>query len=177
MKTIEVEIRSFISQEKYEELLNFFRGNAKFVKEDYQETHYLDSEQDVRIQKNDFFSKIVMKKGRVHDDAREETEIKFDKEDFEKMQKVFETLGFWTKIKWLRKRTEFEWGNITVCLDHTRGYGYILELEIMSSETEKDLAYSELKNRIASLGIDVTSRAEFEKRLKEYQEHWKELIM
>ena len=49
---IEVELRSFISEEKYNELIDFFRTNAKFVKEDFQETHYFDVEQDLRIQKN-----------------------------------------------------------------------------------------------------------------------------
>ena len=43
---IEVEARSFITKEKYEEFLDFFNKNAKFVKEDYQETFYFDSEQD-----------------------------------------------------------------------------------------------------------------------------------
>ena len=45
MENIEVEIRSFISKEKYEELLEFFKQNAELVKEDFQETHYFDCEQ------------------------------------------------------------------------------------------------------------------------------------
>ena len=31
-KNIEVEIRSFISKEKYDELMEFFNKNSKFVK-------------------------------------------------------------------------------------------------------------------------------------------------
>jgi uncharacterized protein YjbK len=46
---IEVEIRSFITEEQYDNLLNFFKKNAKFVKEDEQETYYFESEQDLRI--------------------------------------------------------------------------------------------------------------------------------
>ena len=37
---IEVEIRSFISEEQYNKFLEFFRKNAELVKEDYQETFY-----------------------------------------------------------------------------------------------------------------------------------------
>ena len=40
---IEVEIRSFISKERYEELLEFFKKEGKFISEDYQETYYFDS--------------------------------------------------------------------------------------------------------------------------------------
>ena len=35
---IEVELRSFIDEFKYHELLTFFKANAKFLNEDYQET-------------------------------------------------------------------------------------------------------------------------------------------
>ena len=59
---IEVEVRSFISKEQYEQLLKFFKKNAKLIKEDYQETFYFDSDQDLRIQRNKFFSKIWLKK-------------------------------------------------------------------------------------------------------------------
>ncbi|MFZ5364981.1 MAG: hypothetical protein ACOZBH_02145 [Patescibacteria group bacterium] len=58
MPSIEVEIRSFISKEQYDRLLEFFKQNAELVKKDYQETFYFDCDQDLRIQKNNFFSKI-----------------------------------------------------------------------------------------------------------------------
>ncbi len=79
---IEVEVRSFISEGKYEELINFFSKNGKHISTDNQTTYYFDTKTDLRIQKNDFFSKIWLKKGKIHDDAREEIEIKFRKEDF-----------------------------------------------------------------------------------------------
>jgi uncharacterized protein YjbK len=59
MKEIEVEVRSFISKEKYEELLNFFKQNSKIlVEDDYQESYYFNCKEDLRIQKNKFYSKI-----------------------------------------------------------------------------------------------------------------------
>ncbi|MFQ6010273.1 MAG: hypothetical protein ACE5J7_04105, partial [Candidatus Aenigmatarchaeota archaeon] len=67
MENIEVELRSFISKEQYERLLEFFRQNAKLVKEDYQETYYFDTEEDLRIQRSRSFSKIWLKKGRIPD--------------------------------------------------------------------------------------------------------------
>ncbi len=107
--TTEVEIRAFIDKNKYNELLAFFKKNGKYLGVDHQETYYLDSESDLRIQKNNSFSKIWLKKGNMHDEAREEIEVKFAREDFPKIEKIFRLLGFAVKIKWLRLRKTFEW--------------------------------------------------------------------
>lgn len=176
MKNIEVEVRSFITKGQYEKLLDFFKQNAKFLKEDYQETFYFDSDQDLRIQKNDFFSKIWMKKGKIHDDYREEIEIKFAKDDFEKLENLFLSLGFNVQIKWFRKRFEFDWGGVTVCLDFTKGYGYIIELEKMASEADKEKEYDNLKKKLESLDIKITPKEEFNKKFADYKENWKTLV-
>ena len=176
MKHIEVEIRSFISKEEYERFLTFFRANAKFLTEDYQETYYFDCPQDVRIQRNDHFSKIWMKKGKLHDDQREEIEIKCDRGEFEKLEEIFTALGFNVQIKWFRRRFEFFWNDCTVCLDDTRGYGYIIELEKMSLEDEQDKNLELLKKNLSLLKISQTTKEEFHQRFLHYKEHWKELV-
>lgn len=177
-QNIEVEIRSFITKEKYEELLEFFRQNAEFVKEDFQETHYFDSDQDLRIQKNNAGSKIWMKKGQIHDDAREEIEIFTDgkKENFENLGKLFSGLGYSVDIKWLRLRNQFNWNGIKVCLDFTKGYGYIIELEKMSDEENKQKTLEELKNEFNKLNIPLTSKEEFTEKYNHYKNNWRNLI-
>lgn len=169
---IEVEIRSFISKEQYEELLNFFKQNGELVKEDYQETFYFDCEQDLRIQKNNFYSKIWLKKGEMHADQREEIEIKFDRNQFEALAQLFAALGFDVKIKWFRKRFEFKWNGVTVCLDFTRGYGHIIELEQMSSEENRGKELENLKQKLKSLNIEITPKAEFDKKFLYYRKNW-----
>lgn len=176
MKNIEVELRSFITKEKYEELIDFFKQNSKFVNKDDQVTYYFDSKEDLRIQKNNFFSKIWLKKGKIHDESREEIEIKFDKEDFEIIERLFLVLGYNIEIKWFRKRYSFKWQDINVMLDYTRGYGYILELEEKSSEQEKDLVLNKLKEKLNSLNIELTPKEEFDKKFEYYKNNWKELI-
>lgn len=176
LENIEIEIRSFISVEQYVKLLNFFKTNAEFVKEDFQETHYFDSEQDLRIQKNNFGSKIWMKKGKIHDDMREEIEIKTKGEDFENLKKLFDSLGYCVNIKWLRERKQFNWNGIKVCLDYTKGYGYIIELEKIGSEIDKEKIFEELKYKMNELGIQVTPKEEFEKKYNFYKENWRNLI-
>ena len=173
---IEVEIRSFISEKQYKDLIEFFNKNSQFLNEDFQETYYFDTKDDIRIQRNNFFAKIWMKKGKVHDEMREETEIKFDKNDFEKIEELFNKIGVNIKIKWFRNRHEFNWDGIKVCVGYTRGYGYILELEKMSDENNKEKALEELKEKLKLLNIQLTSKEEFEKKFEYYKNNWKILI-
>lgn len=176
MSNIEVEVRSFISQEQYERLLDFFKREAEFVKEDNQETFYFDCEQDLRIQRNNFFSKVWMKKGKIHDAHREELEIKFDRGDFDKLEQLFVSLGLNAQIKWFRKRIEFKWCDILVCLDDTKGYGLIIELEVMTSEADKENEYERLKAKLASLDIKITSKEEFNRKFLHYKDNWRTLV-
>jgi predicted adenylyl cyclase CyaB len=172
---IEAEVRSFINETKYNELLDYFKTNAKLSKEDYQESFYFDCEEDLRIQKNDFFAKVWLKKGNLHDDHREEIEVKFDKEDFEKLENLFITLGYQVEIKWFRKRFEFDWKGITVCLDYSKGYGYIIELEKMCNEADKESVVVKLKEKLQALNIEISSKEEFTEAFENYKKNWKEL--
>jgi len=115
-------------------------------------------------------------KRKLHDDFREEMEIKFDRDDFEKLEKIFRLLGFKIKIKWFRKRHRFEWDGIKACVDHTKGYGHIIELEILCREEDKEGTLNILKQKLAELNIPLTPKEEFEKRFKHYEENWEELV-
>ncbi|MBT3304616.1 CYTH domain-containing protein [Candidatus Woesearchaeota archaeon] len=171
---IEVEIKSFISKEQYDTLLDFFKTNAELEKEDYQETFYFDCKEDLRIQKNNLYSKITMKKGIVHDEQREEIEIKFKRDEFEKLEKLFLSLGYNIEIKWFRNRTQFIWEDITVCLDFTKGYGHIIEMEKMCEENNEE-ELTNLKNKLKSLNIILTPREEFEEKFQYYKNNWQTL--
>jgi predicted adenylyl cyclase CyaB len=177
MTNIEVEVRSFVSCEKYDELKEFFGDNAELVSSDEQETHYFDCKHDLRIQKNEHYSKVWFKKGNLHDDAREEIEIKFDKDSFEDAQKLFDALGYGVEIKWFRKRLTYRWDGIDVMLDFTRGYGYILEMEILCDESGKDESLEKLKRKFDELGVEVSSKDEFKKKFEDYKKNWKKLTI
>lgn len=176
MKNIEVELRSFIDESKYHELINFFDQKAKFLKEDSQITHYFTGDHDLRIQKNNFFSKIWMKKWELHDESREEIEIKFDKEDFEKLQQLFLSLWYGVEITWIRKRLQFDREGIEVSLDYTKWYGYIIELEILTTDLEKDEALEAIRKKFAELEIAITPKEEFKTKYEWYKTNRKTLI-
>jgi len=173
---IEVELRSFIIKEKYEEFLEFFKKNGKFLNQDYQESYYFDCKQDLRIQRNNSFSKIWLKKGKIHDEYREEIEIRFNREDFEKLEKLFLSLGYNVEIKWFRTRHTFEWQGIKVMVDFTKGYGYIVELEKMSGEKNKDKTLDLLKEKLKFLKIPLTPKEKFDKKFVYYKKNWERLV-
>ena len=173
---IEVEVRSFISKEKFDELFIFFKKNADYLGEDVQETFYFDGKEDVRIQRNNSFSKIWMKKGKLHDECREEIEIKCARDDFDKLEKIFTSLGLPVNIKWFRTRHSFQWGDVIVTLDTTKGYGFIIELEKLSDEANKAAALELLQQKFRELNIPLTPREEFDTKFQEYKLRWKELL-
>ena len=119
---------------------------------------------------------VLFKKGKLHDFTREEIEIKFKKEDFDKLENLFLAIGFEIKAKWLRNRIEFKWNDINVCLDNTQGYGYILELEKMSDENNKQKSLDLLRQKLNSLNIHLTPREEFDKKYEYYIKNWQSLI-
>jgi len=176
MKNIEVEIKCFISKEKYEELLIFFNKNADFVNEDDQETYYFDAEHDLRIQKNNSFSKIVLKSGKVHDYQRKEIEVKFERAEFERLEKIFAVLGYDIAIKWFRKRHNFRWQDVDISIDFTKGYGYILELEKMSDEQHQEQDLRFLREKLKLLQVTETFKEEFDQIYQHYKENWQRLI-
>jgi predicted adenylyl cyclase CyaB len=176
MKNIEVEVRNFFMEKKYKELIEFFNQEGKFVNEDHHETYYFDCKEDLRIYRTNSSSIVLLKKGNVHDYFREEIEVKFKREDFEELEKLFSNLGFNVAVKWFRKRLEFKWQDINVCLDYTKCYGYIIELEKMSEENEKDDILKDLKEKLNLLNIKETSKEEFDKRYSYYKENWEKLV-
>ena len=53
----------------------------------------------------------------MHDKSRGAIEVKFAREDFKRLEKIFLLFGFAVKIKGLRLRNIFEWQEISVMLD------------------------------------------------------------
>ncbi len=176
MKNIEVEVRSFVDEQKYHELISFFHEHAKFIKDDTQVTYYFGGDQDLRIQKNDFFSKIWMKKWQLHDDHREEIEIKCELNDFEKLEQLFLSLWYDIEIKWFRKRLQFDWNGIDVSIDSTNWYGYIIELEILSTQEDTLKNLTLLNEKFSELGIAMTPKEEFKTKYEFYKQNRKTLV-
>jgi predicted adenylyl cyclase CyaB len=176
MKSIEVEIRSFLTDDEYERLSALFDKRCGSSPEDVQVTYYFDTPTDVRIQRNSNGCKIWMKHGQLHDDAREEVEIHCAHEDFEKLKQLFSALGHAVKVVWLRKRRTYRWDDMTVCIDDTEGYGKIIELEQMATDGDQARVLQGLRERLLELGISETPKEEFRRRYMEYLGRWRTII-
>jgi len=176
MADVECELRSFIDAAKLAELDARFRAEGEYLGEERQETHYFDCAQDLRIQRSDNGAKLWLKRGALHDDAREEIEIRCGREDFPKLGEVFGELGYGVEIKWFRHRRRYSWRGVKATLDSTKGYGDILELESLVSDGEREAALVRLRGLMAELGIEPTSKEEFKKRFEHYKENWKEMV-
>ncbi|MBW6440834.1 CYTH domain-containing protein [Patescibacteria group bacterium] len=173
---IEVEIRSFITDDQYKILSSKLRLNSEFNKELNEETIYFSGEKDLRLRRNEKNAYLIYKKGELHDKFREEFEIKFAVEDFEKIKKLFETLGYEIEIIWLRKRMEFLQEDFKILLDDTRGYGKIIEIEKMVHSGEENNTYMRLEKKLMKLGIKISTKKEFDYAFEYYKKNWQSLI-
>lgn len=176
MADIECEIRSFIDADKLAALDAKFRDEGEYLGEERQETHYFDCEQDLRVQKSDSGAKLWLKKGALHDDAREEIEIRFSRDDFPKIGRLLAELGYEVGIKWFRHRRRYAWRGVKATLDSTRGYGDIIELESVVSEDGKASALVRLRGLMAELDVEATTREEFERRYESYRAGWRKAV-
>lgn len=174
---VECELRALITPEQYEALAERFARIAMVGSADEQVTYYFEGngDPDLRIQKHAYGAKIWLKKGKLHDEAREEIEVECRREDFETLERLFEALGYRVSIKWFRLRRNFQWDGISVMLDHTKGYGHILEMEKLCAPDERENALKELRAKFEEIGVPITPKEEFDRRYARYRERWKEL--
>lgn len=180
---IEVELRSFLSEQQFSALLERFRREAEYLGVDEQETYYLVPNAegaavaaDLRIQQNTKGAKIWMKFGKMHEPKREEVEIPVSWEDFGKLQELFSALGYRVGVPFYRTRHRFRWDGVEVMLDFTKGYGHVLELEKLTDEHGADDALLELERRMSTLGFSPVSKPEFDARLANYLANWKQRV-
>ncbi len=176
MSSIECEIRSFLSDQKYKELLEFFEREAEFAGEENQVTYYFDCEQDLRIQMSNDEAKLWLKMGTMHDDAREEIEVKFMRGDFATLERLITSLGYNVEIKWFRKRRRYLWRGTKVTLDQTEGYGKIIEIERLGTEETQDEILCDLRDLLGELDIAPTPREEFNRKFEHYRNNWRDLV-
>ncbi len=102
--------------------------------------------------------------------------MKFKRDEFGKIKDLFSSLGYKIQIKWIRKRSTFLWDDVTVCLDYTKGYGYIIELEKLTTASNSKKEYLALRKKLKSLDVKITPKKEFEEKFRHYKKNWKNLI-
>jgi predicted adenylyl cyclase CyaB len=177
MKNIEIEARSFITASQYKNLEAKLNKIAKFLGGINEETVYCGEER-MRIRRDDDYSWLILKSGKIHDDFRNEIKIQFKRSDFEKLKEMFKKLGFNIDVVWFRKRKVYNWRGTKVFLDDTKGYGKIIELEKIGRFGKEEVIHihRELENKLKSLGIKITPKKVFEEKFKYYKNNWRKIL-
>lgn len=169
-KNVEIEVRSFISFAEYKRLEKDLSKKAKFLQEIKDETIYLKGKKDIRIRRDNNSSYLILKSGKIHQDFRDEIEVKLKRNEFKRLKHIFKELGFKTEIIWFRKRKIYKYKGVKVFLDNTKGYGRIIELEKIGDNKNQEKILKDLKNKLLSLGIKkITSKKDFDKKFKHYK--------
>ena len=176
MEDIEVELRSFITKQQYQRLIDKLEREAKFIGSIKEETLYLSGKEDLRLRRDNKNTYIILKGGKIHDKWRKEWKVKCSLEDFEKIKEIFRRLGCKIKIKWLRKRRIYKLKDVKIFLDNTEGYGYIIELERMTNTEDKSTIQQRLRKIMKSLGVKITPRKEFDIRFQDYRKNWRKIL-
>lgn len=170
---IEVEQRSFISEEKYNELISYFKNKGVNFEESKQITYYFKGDVDFRIMQADNYTKMWLKKGKMHDDAREEIEVFIDNKYRSNLMQMFDCLGYEVEIKWFRKRLTGIYQDVTLTADYTVGYGYIIELEkLIDNDTNIEVIKDYLLNIFKDLEIKISDKQEFKDKYEDYKINW-----
>lgn len=176
MENIEVETRIFISDDEYDAIKDALDNDSKFVGKLEETTIYFSGAKDLRMRKDQEDAFIIMKEGKMHDECRQELEVRISREDFDDMVGIFQALGYAVEIKWFRKRLAYENEGIRILLDDTKGYGKILELEKLAEKGQEKKAYAQLEQMMKRIGFDrTTPKDEFDQRFEYYKKNWKEL--
>ncbi len=170
---IEVELRSFITKEKYEELIKKY--NAKCEK---QITYYFNSKQDFRMMKTKEYTQLWLKTGKMHETSRLERVVRIDNNYRNDLESMLELLDYEVDIKWFRTRSKVKLDeNAELCIDYTIGYGYILEIEKqVADEVDVADAKSMLEKDFRDLGILVSKKEEFDIKYEDYVKNWKDYV-
>lgn len=176
-KNIEVEARTFLSDEQYDGIKKILEKDFELEKDIKEITVYFRGEKDLRLRQNETEAYLILKEGKIHDDFRKEFEIRLAREDFDSMKELLESLGYEVEIEWYRNRLAYRGDGMEILLDDTRGYGKILELEKMAQEGKEKETHDELVRGMERFGIrELTSREEFDRRYENYKQNWKRLI-
>lgn len=168
---IEVEKRSFITKEKYDEIVLKLKDN---ILETNQITYYFKGEKDFRLMHTKTYSKLWLKSGEIHDDAREEVEVYLDEKETSNTFKLLKSLGYEPEIIWFRSRKECDYKEIKITIDYTIGYGYIFEVEkLIEDDQNIEEAKSQLDNLLKEFNIEVSAKSQFSEKYEDYKINWR----
>lgn len=172
---IEVELRSFIDKDEYNRLQQLLDSQATRVSDEHEQNIHFRGSHDLRMQYGNH-PKVWLKKGVMHDNARKEIELHLEHDQIKTLHTILSELGYKEESVWIRHRKKYTWEGTTICLDYTKGYSHIVELERCCTPEEQEQELQILQQQCEKLGITPTPQHEQQQRLEHYKQHWKTLL-
>jgi adenylate cyclase class IV len=167
----EIEIKSLLTKEKYEELQQNLPLKFKKINEDTITTTRF-KPKDIRIRYSEKIAEMVIKDGDPTTISRKETTINLkSKEDCHKMIEILRELGYKQDPEWTKKKEEFllkkNNQEYTLSLQNILNFAYILEAEIITEEHNEE-HIKVLKQILKELDCEVIEPKEFKEKIEEY---------
>ena len=133
----------------------------------------------VRTRLNDsdviFVLKGILDEGKsIHGIARSEFEAVLPK-SIKELDKIILLAGFQYQSKWSRLRQEYDYKDMTVCVDKNAGYGYLAEFEkIVEKKEETEEARDAIRKELEELEIEELIQVRIDRMFEYYNQNWEQ---
>ena len=174
-RSIEVEYRAMMSEEKYHALITFLNTNAKDLGEDDKSIHFFilpDKLLKVTDNISQGTAKITLKLNRIGNGAMfEEIEIPIARGDVPKASQMFEALGFDNLTEPIVRRHNYVYKEVELAVKYSKTWGYHAELEIMIGDPgEQAAAEAKIRAVSSELGLTLMTEPELAAFVKEVED-------
>ena len=174
---LEIEKRGFLTEEKYNSLLDYFKKNSQFLgADDKYVVYYIYKDKLLKAVNNisKRNAKISLKMNKIGEGSVfPETEVKFSKNDYEKIKFILDTVTNPEKVmKGIQKRKNFIYKECEFAIKWSEEWGYHFEMEIIvNSEKEVQRAEDKLEELSKELNIKTLTEAELKDFTKKAEEN------
>jgi predicted adenylyl cyclase CyaB len=167
-KQIEIEFRSIFSKEKHNQLQAFLNENAADLGQDDKDVFfYIFPDKLLKVVNNisKKNAKLVLKLNKIGQGSSfEEIEVPFDTSDFEKLNSIFQNLGYSKSMRSFQKRHNYNYRGVEIALKYSDSWGYHAELEqVVDDMTKKKEAEDNILAAANDLGLKLMTDKELKK--------------
>lgn len=168
----EIELKSLLSKEKYDELLNELPRSHRLINTETMHTTRF-RPGDVRLRHSDSRFELVSKSGDASMMSRKEVKLDLkSKQELDKMSMILEMLDFKADPSWIKHKHEFEYEykgfTYIICLQHIENFAYILEVEFLSDEDVANVHEPNIKEIMEELECEAIKPGDFIKSINKY---------
>ncbi len=168
----EIEVKSLLTEQKYDELRKVLPQKFKKINEDTITTVKF-KPKDVRVRYSDKINELVFKDADPTTVSRKEVTVNLQSlPDAHAMIAVLKEMGFQQDPSWVKRKEEFLCrfgGNeYTLSLQFIENFAYLLEAEIISDKDDVATHLPNLKKILSDLGCEPIEPQQFKVKIEEY---------